>query len=139
MILFIWFYSLIGQTLAKKIFANDYFIYVTLPFLLLVLSSVLLWLTFVFLGLIAKRYQIVLRTSTRWHFMVIAPLGMLLAALVQLYVFVIKSASVLKETESWTVSILILVSSLGTLWGAWHFHSVISRKKKTKTRKKRKK
>lgn len=56
-----------------------------IPNYLLVLGAVLLWLAFIVLGIIARRYEIVLGERTNWQFMVFAPTGILLFALIQLY------------------------------------------------------
>ncbi len=55
------------------------------PNYLLVLGAVMLWLAFIVLGIIARRYEIVLGERTNWQFMVFAPTGILLFALIQLY------------------------------------------------------
>jgi hypothetical protein len=55
-----------------------------IPNYVLVLGAVLLWLAFIFLGVIARRYEIVLGEKTNWQFMMIAPTGILLFALIQL-------------------------------------------------------
>jgi len=56
-----------------------------IPNYILVLGAVLLWLAFIVLGIIARRYEIVLGERTNWQFMVFAPTGILLFALIQLY------------------------------------------------------
>jgi hypothetical protein len=58
---------------------------VVIPNYLLVLGAVLLWLAFIVLGIIARRYEIVLGEKTNWQFMMIAPTGILFFALIQLY------------------------------------------------------
>ncbi|MGQ9701133.1 MAG: hypothetical protein ACUVQT_01590 [bacterium] len=55
-----------------------------IPNYVLVVGAILLWLAFIFLGVIARRYEIVLGEKTNWQFMVIAPTGILLFALIQL-------------------------------------------------------
>lgn len=55
-----------------------------IPNYLLVLGAILLWLAFIFLGIIARRYEIVLGERTNWQFMIIAPTGILIFALVQM-------------------------------------------------------
>ncbi|MEO0189359.1 MAG: hypothetical protein ABIL70_05925 [candidate division WOR-3 bacterium] len=55
-----------------------------IPNYLLVLGAVLLWLAFFFLGIIARRYEIVLGEKTNWQFMIIAPTGILFFAIIQL-------------------------------------------------------
>lgn len=54
------------------------------PNYLLVLGAILLWLAFLFLGIIARRYEIVLGERTNWQFMVFSPTGILVFAVVQL-------------------------------------------------------
>jgi hypothetical protein len=56
-----------------------------IPNYILVLGAILLWLAFIVLGIIAHRYQIVLGERTNWQFMVFAPTGILVFALIQLY------------------------------------------------------
>ncbi|GAI28578.1 unnamed protein product, partial [marine sediment metagenome] len=51
----------------------------------LVLGAVLLWLAFIVLGIIARRYEIVLGERTDWQFMVFAPTGILFFAVIQLF------------------------------------------------------
>lgn len=55
-----------------------------IPNYALVLGAVLLWLAFIFLGVIARRYEIVLGEKTNWQFMMVAPTGILLFAIIQL-------------------------------------------------------
>ncbi len=55
-----------------------------IPNYLLVLGAVMLWLAFIFLGIIARRYEIVLGEKTNWQFMIIAPTGILIFAIIQL-------------------------------------------------------
>ncbi|MEO0228040.1 MAG: hypothetical protein ABIL70_08350 [candidate division WOR-3 bacterium] len=55
-----------------------------IPNYILVLGALLLWLAFIFLGIIARRYEIVLGEKTNWQFMVFAPTGILIFALIQL-------------------------------------------------------
>jgi hypothetical protein len=58
---------------------------VVIPNYLMVLGAVLLWLAFIVMGIIARRYEIVLGEKTNWQFMMIAPTGILFFALIQLY------------------------------------------------------
>lgn len=57
---------------------------VVIPNYLLVLGAILLWLSFIVLGIIARRYEIVLGERTNWQFMIFAPTGILLFAIIQL-------------------------------------------------------
>ncbi len=55
-----------------------------IPNYLLVLGALLLWLAFIVLGIIARRYEIVLGERTQWQFMIFAPTGILCFAVIQL-------------------------------------------------------
>jgi hypothetical protein len=56
---------------------------VVIPNYLLVLGAILLWLAFIVLGIIARRYEIVLGERTNWQFMIFAPTGILIFAVIQ--------------------------------------------------------
>ncbi len=58
---------------------------VIIPNYLFVLGALLLWLAFIVLGIIARRYEIILGEKTDWQFMVVAPTGILCFAVVRLY------------------------------------------------------
>ena len=58
---------------------------VVIPNYLSILGAILLWLAFLVLGIIARRYEIVLGEKTHWQFMIIAPTGIFLFALIQLF------------------------------------------------------
>ena len=55
-----------------------------IPHYLLVLGAILLWLAFIILGIIARRYEIVLSERTDWQFIIFAPTGILIFAIIQL-------------------------------------------------------
>jgi len=56
-----------------------------IPNYLLIAGAVILWLAFITLGIIARRYEIVLAERTGWQFMMAAPTGILIFAIVQLF------------------------------------------------------
>ena len=56
-----------------------------IPNYFLVLGAILLWLAFIVLGIIARRYKIVLGERTNWQFMIFAPTGILVFAVIQLF------------------------------------------------------
>jgi len=64
--------------------ADQYLLLTVIPNYLLVLGALLLWLAFIVLGIIARRYEIVLSERTNWQFMIIAPTGILVFAIIQL-------------------------------------------------------
>ncbi len=55
-----------------------------IPNYVLVLGAVFLWVAFIVLGIIARRYEIVLGERTDWQFMMFAPTGILFFAVIQL-------------------------------------------------------
>ncbi len=64
--------------------AGQYTSLAVVPNYLLVLGAILLWLAFLFLGIIARRYEIVLGERTNWQFMMFSPTGILIFAVIQL-------------------------------------------------------
>jgi uncharacterized membrane protein YozB (DUF420 family) len=56
-----------------------------IPNYLLIAGAVILWLAFITLGIIARRYEIVLAERTGWQFMMAAPTGILIFAIIQLF------------------------------------------------------
>lgn len=74
--------ALIGA--AFGIEESEYLLLAVIPNYLLVLGALLLWLAFIVLGIIARRYEIVLGERTNWQFMVVAPTGILIFAIIQL-------------------------------------------------------
>jgi len=63
---------------------SQYVLLAVIPNYLLVLGALLLWLAFIVLGIIARRYEIVLGERTNWQFMIFAPTGILIFAIIQL-------------------------------------------------------
>lgn len=55
-----------------------------IPNYVLIIGAVFLWIAFIVLGVIARRYEIVLGERTDWQFMMIAPTGILFFAVIQL-------------------------------------------------------
>jgi hypothetical protein len=63
---------------------RTYVALVVIPNYVLVLGALFLWCACIVLGIIARRYEIVLNERTDWQFMVFAPTGILFFALIQL-------------------------------------------------------
>lgn len=96
-----------------------------IPNYLLVLGAVLLWLAFIVLGIIARRYEIVLGEKTNWQFMVFAPTGILFFALIQLYFCGLQGKMMLpKDGMNYLAYGLFLISGILSLFANLRFYSV---------------
>ena len=95
------------------------------PNYLLVLGAVMLWLAFIVLGVIARRYEIVLGERTNWQFMVFAPTGILLFALIQLYYCGLSGKMMLpKGSVNYLAYGLFLLSGILVLVANFRFYKV---------------
>jgi uncharacterized membrane protein YkvI len=94
----------------------------------MIIAAVFLWITFVLFGIIAKRYEKVLRKKTEWQFIIVAPSGILIYAVLQLL-------SVLEGNLKMTVNVgraaysLFFISGILSLLGALRFRRVVSPKR----------
>ncbi|MBN1619316.1 hypothetical protein JW890_01195 [candidate division WOR-3 bacterium] len=95
-----------------------------------VLSALLIWLAFVLLGIAARNYQKVLRQTTEWQFLVIAPSGILIYAVIQAVLLVTAGKYRLVGTTGYIGYGLFLVSAVITLIGTLRFYGVIKGKRK---------
>jgi hypothetical protein len=96
-----------------------------IPNYLLVLGAVLLWLAFIFLGIIARRYEIVLGEKTNWQFMVFAPTGILVFAVIQLIFCGIGGKMMLpKGGVNYIAYGLFFLSGILSLFANFKFYSV---------------
>jgi hypothetical protein len=95
------------------------------PNYLLVLGAILLWLAFIILGIIARRYEIVLGEHTNWQFMIIAPTGILVFALIQLFYCGLGGKMMLpKGGINYLAYILFLISGVLSLISNFRFYKV---------------
>lgn len=97
---------------------------------IMIIAAVLLWLTFLIFGIIAKRYEVVLRKKTGWQFIIVSPSGILVFAVIMFYSSVILGKLKMGMIESTIGYGLFLISSVFSLIGALNFRRVISPKKK---------
>jgi len=96
-----------------------------IPNYLLVLGAVLLWLAFIVLGIIARRYEIVLGERTNWQFMIFAPTGILVFAVIQLSYCGIGGKMMLpKGGVNYIAYGFFLLSGLLSLLASVRFHGV---------------
>jgi len=103
----------------QLLYPDEYLWYVTVTNLISVAGSILLWVTCVLFGLIARKYELVLRKKTNWQFMIFAPSGILVYAVIQLNVM-----------QSWLAYGFFLLSGVLSLLGALRFKQVVTPAKK---------
>jgi len=98
---------------------------VIVPNYLLALGALLLWLAFIVLGVIARRYEIVLGEKTDWQFMLFAPTGILCYAVIQLYYCGLGGNMMLPQGGmNYLAYGLFLISGVLSLVANWRFYSV---------------
>lgn len=95
-----------------------------------VVAAVLLWMSFLFLGLAAKNYEKVLRKATEWQFLIIAPSGILVYAIIQAGLVILAGKYRLVGFAAYIGYGLFLISSIITVIGVLRFYRVIMGKRK---------
>jgi len=110
------------------LYDNEFLWYVTVTNLVTIAGSILLWVTCVLFGLIARKYELVLRKKTDWQYMIFAPSGILVYAVIQIIAFA--SQVKLNVMQSWIAYAFFLVSGLLSLLGAMKFKKVVTPAKK---------
>jgi len=110
------------------LYDNEYLWYVTVTNLVSIAGSVLLWVTCVLFGLIARKYEIVLRKKTNWQYMIAAPSGILVYAVIQIVAFA--SQVKLSVGQCWIAYTFFLLSGVLSLYGAMMFKKAVTPAKK---------
>lgn len=110
------------------LYDNEFLWYVTVTNLVTIAGSILLWVTCVLFGLIARKYELVLRKKTDWQYMIFAPSGILVFAVIQIIAFA--SQVKLNVMQSWIAYAFFLLSGLLSLLGAMKFKKVVTPAKK---------
>ncbi len=95
---------------------------------IMIVAAVFLWITFVRFGIIAKRYERVLRKKTEWQFIIIAPSGVLVYAVLQLLSVFQGNLKMPVNTGRIAYS-LFFISGILSLLGALRFRRVVSPKR----------
>ncbi len=95
-----------------------------------IIGALILWLTFLFFGIIAKRYEMVLRRKTQWQFIMWAPSGILIYAFIKFYDSVILGYLKLANLEALIGYGLFFLSGIFSLMGAVRFYRVVSPRRK---------
>ena len=110
------------------LYDSEYLWYVTVTNLVSIAGSILLWVTCVLFGLIARKYEIVLRKKTNWQFMIFAPSGILVFAAIQIWAY--SSQVKMNVAQSWIAYAFFLLSGALSLLGAMKFKQVVTPAKK---------
>ena len=95
---------------------------------IMIVAAIFLWITFVLFGIIAKRYEKVLRKKTEWQFIIIAPSGVLVYAVLQLLSVFQGNLKMPVNTARIAYS-LFVISGVLSLLGALRFRRVVSPKR----------
>jgi hypothetical protein len=94
----------------------------------MIVAAIFLWITFVLFGIIAKRYERVLRKRTEWQFIIVAPSGILIYAVLQLLSVFEGNLKMPVNTGRIAYSLFFL-SGILSLLGALRFRRVVSPKR----------
>lgn len=98
---------------------------VTLSNLLGVIGALCLWAGFLFLSLIAQRYEKILARPTGYRFMQAAPSGILGFTLIQLYSTLLRGMIKPPTELAWVAYLLLFASGLLSLWSTISFFRVV--------------
>ncbi len=93
-------------------------------------GALFLWLSLFFMGIIARKYEKVLKKNTNWLFVMLAPSGLLLYALIQAYSLIIAGNIKMTAQQTWISYGLFFLSGLFSMLGAFQFYKVVSPKKR---------
>jgi len=111
-------------------FSKELSLWSSLSSVLTILGTIVLWITFMIMGFIARKYELVLHKQTDWQFMVIAPSGILLYSLISAYAFLLKGSIKMNTIETWIAYSLFALSAILTLMGVYKFHNVVNPKRR---------
>lgn len=101
------------------------FLYFPLTTFLSVAGGLLLWWGFFAVGMIARKYERTFARRTNWQFLALAPSGILIYTIWQGIAYIQKGK--FSVTEQWINYILVLISGVFCLWGAYAFKKVAER------------
>jgi hypothetical protein len=92
-------------------------------------GAIILWVSLILVSIIAKKYEIVLRKKTNWQFMIIAPSGILIYAIIWAYAAVAKGFLKMTDIQSSIAYGIFFLSGLLSLIAAFRFYNVVKPKK----------
>ncbi|TET78664.1 MAG: hypothetical protein E3J41_04050 [Candidatus Cloacimonadota bacterium] len=96
---------------------------------LAIAGALVLWVSLILFSIIAKKYEIVLRKKTDWQFMIIAPSGILVFAIIKTYAAVVKGFLKMTFIQSWIAYGIFFLSGILSLVAAFKFYNVVRPKK----------
>lgn len=99
-----------------------FLIYVTISNFIGVIAGLLLWIAFVFFGIVSRRYEQIFGVPTNWQLLMLAPTGILVCVIIQAYAYA--AAGTMTATQSWAGHFLVIISSIICLYGALKFRKV---------------
>ncbi len=97
---------------------------------LAIAGALVLWVSLILFSIIAKKYEIVLRKKTDWQFMIIAPSGILVFAIIKTYAAVVKGFLKMTFIQSWIAYGIFFLSGILSLVAAFKFYNVVKPKKR---------
>ena len=100
-----------------------FLIYVTVSNFISVIAGLLLWIAFVFFGIVSRRYEQIFKTPTNWQLLVIAPTGILAFSIIEAYAYA--TAGTATSTQSWAGHFLVFISAVFCLYGGFKFRAVV--------------
>ncbi|OQY27888.1 MAG: hypothetical protein B6244_09055 [Candidatus Cloacimonetes bacterium 4572_55] len=109
------------------------FWYITMHNLFLIMGAVFLWGTFIFLALIARRYEIVFHKPTKWQYMLIAPSGILLYVLLSAVAYG-QEKLMMPNLQRWIGYSAFLLSGIFSMGGTLQFMHIIRPRSTPETR-----
>ncbi len=92
--------------------------------LFFITGAIFLWGTFIFLALIARRYEIVFHKQTRWQVMLIAPSGILIYVVLCAVAYSMAQV-MMSTTQRWIAYSAFFLSGLFSMGGALQFLQLV--------------
>lgn len=96
----------------------------------MIVAAIFLWITFVIFGIIARRFEYVLKKKTQWQFILAAPSGIIIYAIFQFYSSVIYGKIKMAGIIEIIAYSLFFLSGVFSFIGALRFRKVISPRRK---------
>ena len=94
-----------------------------------IVGAIILWLALLFMSIIAKRYEQVLHKKTDWQFVMVAPSGILIYAIIQAYSLIVVGNLKMTDIETWISYGFFFVSGILSLLGTYRFYNVVMPRK----------
>lgn len=94
--------------------ASFHFILRTATDIISTLGALLLWLVFVYIALVARRFETLSEQRTYWQWLMIAPIGIFIYAVIQVLSFIFFNR--LPDSYSWPAFLALFLSGLACLY-----------------------